>query len=140
MGRETHRGIWYWSCLLASVFGFVHLATASCIEAVGGETLMLYLAIDAPLVWLTDSFPLVSRMQSVMPREILGIKAHWFLVLFGSVMYAVVGALVGAAGALTVRKLRPHRETGKCSKCGYDLTENISGKCSECGCLIRAGR
>jgi hypothetical protein len=35
--------------------------------------------------------------------------------------------------AVPLLKRYLHRESGSCTKCGYDLTGNVSGVCPECG-------
>jgi hypothetical protein len=38
------------------------------------------------------------------------------------------------AGRYIGWRIRRHRRTaGKCARCGYDLTGNVSGVCPECG-------
>ena len=54
------------------------------------------------------------------------------IILIGNMgFYGALGTLVGAF----VARRRAVRSTiqGRCLRCGYDLTGNISGKCPECG-------
>lgn len=55
----------------------------------------------------------------------------YFLALPGYV------ALVVFALMLVVLPRRRIRVPGRCSRCGYDLTGNVSGVCPECGARVR---
>jgi len=55
----------------------------------------------------------------------------------------VVGAVYATGIALLIGipfALRRRPKPGRCRKCGYDLTGNVSGVCPECGSLINTGK
>ena len=49
---------------------------------------------------------------------------------FGTCYAAPICALVGL---LAHARWRRHRTPGQCTRCGYDLTGNVTGICPECG-------
>ena len=54
---------------------------------------------------------------------------------WAGLMFVMAGSYCLTARRLYVRR-RWGRE-GRCIKCGYDLTGNVSGRCPECGEAIR---
>lgn len=46
--------------------------------------------------------------------------------------------LVGVLTLIAWRRERHQHPSGRCQRCGYDLTGNVSGRCPECGMIVRA--
>ena len=46
---------------------------------------------------------------------------------------AVIALVPAARSCVLARRRRARRRRGACSRCGYDLTGNVSGLCPECG-------
>lgn len=65
-------------------------------------------------------------------------QLSWPATAYGRIFLRVFVPLVlGCSGSLylyrwTVRRLR-QPPAGRCTRCGYDLTGNVSGRCPECG-------
>lgn len=57
---------------------------------------------------------------------------------FSMVGTGVTGTCAGALiGWMITRKEAQAHQTGRCPKCEYDLTGNVSGVCPECGTVVR---
>ena len=59
-------------------------------------------------------------------------RRNWVVYLHCVIPCVILGAYPFFAVLREVRRRRMKR-IGKCARCGYDLTGNISGRCSECG-------
>jgi hypothetical protein len=53
---------------------------------------------------------------------------------------AALGAGAGLLAYLLTRPFMRGRRVGHCTKCGYDLTGNVSGRCPECGSAVDGGQ
>lgn len=108
------------------ILGGFHALAAAGLEYLGGEALMMYLALD---------FPFLDLLHFV-PRSVFAwMPGHNFRTLvMGTIAYGVTGAAFG----LLLRAYlgwRRHRR-GLCAVCGYNLFGNESGRCPECGCAV----
>jgi len=51
----------------------------------------------------------------------------------GIVVWLWIIGLLACAAAIIFRRGEPDEHIGRCRKCDYDLTGNVSGVCPECG-------
>jgi hypothetical protein len=57
----------------------------------------------------------------------------WFGTAVGLAAWAVLGVFGLWLWEQPAEVRQRRRRTGLCSRCGYDLTGNVSGVCPECG-------
>lgn len=104
--------------------------------------------------WADDPFaPGVSQAQYAGtgiydPSQIPALRDFWFDQVaepIASVPYPLVLALFTAPAVIWLASrcrraigVRRRLRLGLCSRCGYDLTGNVTGKCSECGAPVAA--
>ena len=136
-GNEPkRRRSWRAISITALVFGLIHLAFCVSIERASIEdpdSYVGYFLIDAPLAILAVVLWLKPLCEA-MNAPFLGLHCQWFFIVFGTLMYAAVGAGVCRL-YLRIRRRRQRKasEFPRCEECGYNLTGNVSGLCPECG-------
>lgn len=84
------------------------------------------------IVLRTSDLPPSMRIDA-MRAEIIGQRRIWSVVIiaFATLVWSVRWAHAGMREVLW-------RARGCCTRCGYDLTGNITGVCSECGTAFEA--
>jgi len=74
-----------------------------------------------------------SGLNDILPPGLDGGDQQWVVVLPIGFLTALSALLI----LLTWMKTRKRFPIGRCSSCGYDLTDNVSGVCPECGTQSR---
>lgn len=115
-------------CLFSPVFAYSRTrrpyrqAPGRCRSIMLGYYLMLLMG----LILMALGARIVAQRPSVAStmRDVLFI--------IGAMVF-FVGTITGPIVAAAVISVGRIRETDSCSRCGYDLTGNVSGVCPECG-------
>jgi hypothetical protein len=118
----------YW-LLLTALLGFLGGRCRNRWVTLGGTALLVTCTHVGKYLYLESVG--ASPRPRLMPDTS---DAHGMLFLLG---YGIVVAVI--AHALTVRMTTRH-VPGRCSRCDYDLTGNVSGVCPECGTSTDAER
>jgi hypothetical protein len=93
---------------------------------------------------LTLSYLAALGMAAVTGRDLMkdgtGLVWSWSGTFTFKNAWAVLAGLLFMTRLLlevVVVRWLPRRIPGRCARCGYDLTGNVSGRCPECGGQIR---
>jgi hypothetical protein len=78
---------------------------------------------------------------TVPHRQLTSLSCRGFIGAFGVVdigwlWFVIAPAALIAVSAAAIRCLTRRHKVGFCSRCGYDLTGNVSGVCPECGTAV----
>lgn len=112
----------------------VYVAILCIIYTAPGDTIMLRLATDWPIVLLVLSSSTFGSMYSSAQETIGGGYYDPISTVIMIAFYAAIGYLIG----LLLAKIRKHRRAvrGGCRECGYDIRYSKM-RCPECGFPIR---
>ena len=58
-------------------------------------------------------------------------------VIVSAPLFLIVGNYARTSGNVQHRRHRARNAAGRCAKCGFNLTGNISGICPECGTTVK---
>lgn len=100
------------------------------------EDLADWIGTEGVTVW---PYPEPFRLEWTVPHTAdwsQSTVGHWWE--FNLPLWAVLLVVSGPLLRTVYQRWRHRMPPGTCTKCGYDLTGNVSGRCPECGAPIRA--
>ena len=90
----------------------------------------------------------ILRSPRAIRRATIAFLISWIVAFFLLVQFipfplnyglaTAVGLVAGAYWCWTTVRVRAQDMHGHCTKCGYDLTGNVTGTCPECGTEIES--